>query len=90
MKLSPSVILNTTVQGSAAIGMKKAILVAEERGLMEYVGATVHDELVACVPNAMVEEYSKELEEAMLEGMRQTMPGMYAKVEVKSGDYWQT
>lgn len=87
-KLSPTVILNTTVQGSAAIGMKNAIIEADRRRL-PYLGATVHDELVAVVPNAEVAEYSKELEEAMIVGMEQTMPGMITKVEVKSGFCWQ-
>lgn len=88
-KLSPQVILNTTVQGPAAIGMKFGMIEAGKRGLDCYLGATVHDELVACVPDREVEDYSKELEDAMLVGMRKVVHKCPVKAECKVGDVWQ-
>ncbi len=70
----PSVILNNAVQGFAAAGIKQGIRIAGERGLMKYVGAQVHDELVAAVPDNEWEEYSVELQRAMLEGMALYLP----------------
>jgi len=87
-KNSPTVILNTLIQGSAAIGMKQGMLVAYARGLFKYIGLQVHDELVATVPLTEAKDFGKELSDAMIEGMEKTMPGMYVKTEVKSGSCW--
>ena len=87
--VTPTRILNTVVQGSAAVGLKYAILEADKMGLTKYLGATVHDELVAAVPDKEVEAYSKALEQAMIIGMRRAFPNMEVLVEVKSGKYWQ-
>lgn len=82
-------IMNTAVQGSAAVGIKYALLEADRMGLMNYIGATVHDEIVAAVPDGEVEEYKKQLEEAMIIGMKRVFPEINVKVEVKDGFYWQ-
>ena len=87
--VTPTRILNTTVQGSAAIGMKYAMLEADRMGLMKYIGATVHDELVAAVPDKEAEEYGKNLELAMINGMHRAFPNMKVLVEVKYGRFWQ-
>lgn len=85
-----STILNTMVQGSAAIGIKYGILEAGRRGLVDgYMGAQVHDELVCAVPDNMAEEYAKELEESMILGMSKVLPGI-VKVETKTGKHWRT
>lgn len=81
-------ILNTLVQGTAAVGLKHGLLVCQERGLDKYLGATVHDENVACVPENEAEEYAKELEEAMVVGMQRVIPGIPVKVEVTTADTW--
>lgn len=73
-KKRPSVIVNTVVQGNAAIGMKTGLLLAAERGLLPYLGATVHDELVAAVPDKQAEEFGQELSNAMIDGMAQLIP----------------
>lgn len=88
--VTPTRILNTVVQGSAAIGLKYAILEADKMGLTKYLGATVHDELVAAVPDGEVEEYKLALEQAMIVGMNRAFPNMKVKVEVKSGFNWQS
>lgn len=82
-------IMNTAVQGSAAVGIKYALLEADRMGLTKYIGATVHDEIVAAVPDGEVEEYKKQLEEAMIIGMKKLFPEINVKVEVKDGFYWQ-
>ena len=87
--VTPTRILNTVVQGTAAIGMKYALLEADKMGLTKYIGATVHDELVAAVPDGEVEEYKKALEQAMINGMHRIFPDMKVLVEVKDGKYWQ-
>lgn len=87
--VTPTRILNTTVQGPAAIGMKYALLEAKKNGIMQYIGATVHDELVAAVPDSLVPEVSHLMEKSMLDGMRRAFPNMFTKVEVKSGKFWQ-
>lgn len=87
--VTPSRILNTSVQGPAAIGMKYAILEADKMGLSKYIGATVHDELVAAVPDNEAQEYGHELEIAMIQGMKRAFPNMTVKVEVKYGKCWQ-
>ena len=88
-KVRGTTILNTAVQGTAAVGLKHALLVAEERGLTEYIGGTIHDEIVASgVPKADGEEYGRELERAMLDGMANVISAP-VKVEVKRGDYWE-
>ncbi|MFN8497318.1 MAG: DNA polymerase [Anaerolineae bacterium] len=80
-------ILNTKAQGTAAAGLKMALWELRERGMMKYVGAVVHDEIVACVPEQDAEEYKVELERAMLDGMEQVLH-VRVKVEGMVGDVW--
>lgn len=82
-------IINTMVQGSAAVGLKYAIYEAYKHGLVEnYLGAAVHDELVATVPAEHAEEYARELEICMLSGMGRILKHT-VRVERKIGDFWQ-
>ena len=83
-----TVILNTMVQGTAAVGIKAGILEANRRGLMKYVGSTVHDELVAVVPNKLAKSFSAELSEAMQVGMKSIID-ITVKTEATIGDVWQ-
>jgi DNA polymerase I len=82
-------ILNTSVQGTAAAGLKFALIEAQRRGLERYLGCTVHDELVACVPGSksQAEEYAHELEEAMKHGMLQAIE-IPVKVEAEVAEAW--
>ncbi len=84
----PSQILNTMVQGSAAIGLKYALFEAERRGLTKYLGAAVHDELVATVPEQEAEDYRRELEGAMVVGMAKILGDVPVGVEGKVGTHW--
>jgi DNA polymerase I-like protein with 3'-5' exonuclease and polymerase domains len=88
-RVKPSQILNTMVQSGAAIGMKHAILQAHEAKLTEFLGLTVHDELVGCVPNKMVIEFNHELQRCMIEGMRNVTDDTPIDVEAKVGTHWQ-
>lgn len=81
-------ILNTMVQGTAAVGIKLGMLEADRRGLTKYLGGQVHDELVATVPSREAKEYGEELKEAMLVGMAEVVKTTL-KAEVKIGDVWQ-
>lgn len=74
-KLKPQVILNTTVQGTAAIGLKHALAEARRRALHTFLVAAVHDELVAIVPDAYAHIYAEELAEAMRVGMLSVIDG---------------
>lgn len=87
-QVKPSQILNTMVQGTAAIGLKWALIEADARGLTEYLGSTVHDELLGCVPDAEVEAFTHALKEAMVEGMKHVLPNAIVGVEEKVGDHW--
>lgn len=65
-------ILNTLVQGTAAAFMKKAILncaLTPFHGKMvgDYLIATLHDELIGLVPEALAEEFEKVLNHVMVE-----------------------
>lgn len=87
-KLSPQVVLNTTVQGTAAIGLKHALAEAKRRGLDTYLGAAVHDELVAMVPAPYAETFGAELSEAMVVGMSNVV-NCPITTEVKIGVSWK-
>lgn len=92
-KKRASVILNTMVQGSAAVGLKWGIIEADRRGLImtSYggVGAPVHDELVAWVDDRVAEEYQRELCESMIVGMQRVMKST-VKVDPKVGRQWKS
>lgn len=84
-----TVILNTIVQGTAAVGIKHGIIEAGHRGLVDQgLGSTVHDELVAAVPNKLAKEYSMELQESMIVGMKKVVD-VVVKVDTSIGDNWQ-
>ena len=86
---SPARLVNTLIQGTAAIGFKEALFDIERRGLLPYVGGLVHDEVVATsVPDAEAEDYAVELEAAMIEGMQRVMPSVPVTVDAEINDTW--
>jgi DNA polymerase-1 len=85
--LKSTTILNTNVQGTAAAGMKFALLEARQKGLDRRLGATVHDELVGCVETRWAEEYRRELEACMLRGMGRVVDAK-VRVESKVATFW--
>lgn len=86
-KLNPQVVLNTTVQGTAAIGLKHALAEAGRRGLDRYIGAIIHDEIVASVPDFMAKDFAAELSEAMILGMSNVV-SCPVTTETKIGAHW--
>jgi len=89
-KLSPATILNTTVQGTAAIGLKVAIRdMYEHTDLFDYIGVTVHDELVGTFPDPYVNEAKELMKYHMINGMKSVLPNnVIIKAEDKVGEYW--
>jgi DNA polymerase-1 len=81
-KFSPQIILNTPVQGTASVGMKLGLIEAERRGLDRYLGAVVHDEAVACVPDSEAEEYAAEMQDSLVCGMQQVVKNCRVKAEI--------
>jgi DNA polymerase I-like protein with 3'-5' exonuclease and polymerase domains len=89
-EVTPTRILNNVVQGTAAAGMKYAMVELYDRGLVHgYLGSTVHDELVACVPVDEADTYSHELRECMLVGMARAISGIPTRVSLKVGSHWK-
>jgi DNA polymerase I-like protein with 3'-5' exonuclease and polymerase domains len=81
-------ILNTMVQGTAAVGIKYGMLEADAQGLTKYLGGQIHDELLATVPMKEAKEYGRELEQAMVKGMKRILTSSLVKAEVKIGKDW--
>lgn len=88
-EVTPTRIVNNIVQGTAAAGMKYAMLEMYNRGLVHgYLGSTVHDELVSCVPIDEAEDYAREMEDAMIAGMNRAIQGIPTRVSVKVASHW--
>lgn len=86
-KAKPSRIMNTLIQGGAAAGMKFGMLEAYRRGLGDYLILSVHDELVACVPDKQAKDYARELMESMNVGY-ETIMDVPSVCKFSIGDYW--
>ncbi len=88
-KRRPQVICNTMVQGSAAAGMKEALFECHRRRLTPYISALIHDEIMGTnIPTAYAEEFGRELEEAMIEGMSKILQTVPVKVETTISSHW--
>lgn len=92
--LRPTIILNTPVQGTAAVGMKYGLIEAHHRGLSKYLGAVVHDETVSTVPKPEAEDYANEMRDSLVQGMKKVVKNVSVKAEIarlENGelpDYW--
>ena len=63
---SAAAMVNTPVQGTAAVVMKEALLELHRRRLTKYIGMVYHDEVVAVsVPEQEAEDFKQELQESM-------------------------
>ena len=85
--LRHTVLLNTSVQGAAAAGIKFGLIEAAKAGLDEFLVAQVHDELDWVVPDEIAEDYQRRLEKAMISGMSQVTDAPVL-VETKTGQTW--
>lgn len=80
-------LLNNSVQGTAAAGLKQALKLMRERGISQYLAAVVHDEIVTTPPKALLAEVREIQTACMIEGMRMVTDAPVA-VEAKGGDRW--
>ena len=81
--------LNTPVQGGAADGIKRAIILIAQRlppgsGLI----STVHDELIALAPTDRAEEVKAAVETCMIEAMASLFPAVPVEVECAVCQNW--
>ncbi|MHA2062926.1 MAG: DNA polymerase [Candidatus Thorarchaeota archaeon] len=84
----PPVIINTMVQGSAAVGIKLGMLEVDRAGVFKgNVCSQVHDELPSCVPEEFVDEFVEIMKKSMADGMTQAID-QPCLVEAKVGDGW--
>lgn len=81
-------ILNNQVQGTAAAGLKYALLEARKVGVDRYIGAVVHDEIVAAVPDSEAYEVAGLLRKAMITGMEKVCNYCPVDVEVSVASTW--
>jgi len=92
-------ILNNTVQGTAAVGLKNGILKITKRypEILKYAFSTVHDELDWIIPEDEVDEVTRKIEECMVEGMVEILAedsgldpsDIPVKVGITVGDVWE-
>ena len=84
----PPVIINTMVQGSAAVGIKMGMLEAWDQGIFHgNVCSQVHDELPSCVPESELDEFIPVFTKAMADGMTAAID-QPCRVDAKVGDGW--
>ena len=89
-EVTPTRILNNVVQGTAAAGMKYAMLELWKRGMVHgFLGGTVHDELVCNVPIDEADEYEAELKDAMVVGMARAIKNIPTRAGIKRGTHWR-
>ena len=82
--------LNTPVQGTAADGIKNAIVILRPRlaGLGARIVLAIHDELLVETPIAVAGEAKRLVEAAMIEGMREFVPDVPIAVVARIQRSW--
>ena len=75
-------LVNYLIQGEAGIAFKRQMIEVARAGLLDYLVLPVHDELVADVPEDMVEEATQIFEEAMPDWTHYRVP---LEIEVSEG-----
>lgn len=89
--LRGSVILNNIVQGTAAAGLKYALKLCYDEGLIKYISAVVHDEIVYTAARGEIIEVRDAIEDAMIRGMGRAMKdctSVPVEVESEYGQNW--
>lgn len=86
-KVPTTKILNTSVQGTAAAGMKYSLINCYKEGLIEYIGVTVHDEIAGDCPEGVAQEVAEGIEKCMVRGMKESVE-CPIKVDVHIQDDW--
>ena len=82
--------LNYPVQGTAAEGLKHALVLLDERlvPLDSRIVCTVHDEIVVECPAGSVDAIKKLLHDTMIEGMKRVIPSVPVEVDVRVAPTW--
>jgi hypothetical protein len=76
------------VQGTAAAGLKHALMLCKKAGLMPYIGCVVHDEILGWCPTHMADECKTELERCMVAGMQEVLDGYTVMVDGSVDTRW--
>lgn len=90
--LKPTVLLNNLVQGTAAAGLKMALVRMKDSGVIDHVVAVVHDEVVFSAKPDEIEDVRTLVDDCMLEGMLDAlaeMPAITIAVESRYGKTWK-
>lgn len=90
--LKATIYLNNIVQGTAAAGLKYALVECQKAGVAQYLSAVVHDEIVYAAPTKIIKDVVHEIEVAMVRGMeialRDCLP-LRVGVESTWGPTWK-
>jgi DNA polymerase-1 len=80
-EIRPTILINNSVQGTAAAGIKMSMIEMWRRGMGDYYAAMVHDENVLTASEADANDVAHELEECMIVGMRAALNKLHLDVE---------
>lgn len=86
--VTPSRVINTLVQGTAASGLKRALSILRDQREGKYIRAVVHDEIVAECPEREAREVEEAIKFAMIHGMEEII-GVQPKVESSVSQEWK-
>jgi DNA polymerase I-like protein with 3'-5' exonuclease and polymerase domains len=81
-------LLATRISSLAAIGLKIGLGLVKDAGLLRYVVACVHDELLLLAPEPIITHVVDQVHAAMTEGMRRVCPEARIVVESKKQHTW--
>jgi DNA polymerase I-like protein with 3'-5' exonuclease and polymerase domains len=87
-EISGPSLLATRVSSLAAVGLKLGLGLVKDAGLLSYVIACIHDELLLLAPEDIVHHVVDQVQAAMAEGMRRVCPGARIVVETKVQHTW--
>jgi DNA polymerase-1 len=85
--ITASRLVNTMVQGTAAVGLKMGLVECIKANIAQYIVSVVHDEVILDLPRERVEEVQPILEQCMKDGMKSII-GLEPKVESAWGTHW--
>lgn len=81
--------LNYPIQGSAADGLKEALILLDEQLADGWkICAVIHDEIVLEVPEEDAEKAKQVLEACMITGMKKIIKQIPVELEIVIQDYW--
>ena len=81
-------LINSMAQGGAAVGLKKC-LINLPPATLPYLCGAVHDELVFCIPDALVQDMVPVIMQTMEATLEEAFPGMEFPANSNVGKEWQ-